>query len=366
MTFSSRSVAAVCATLAFVAGCGGDDQIKTYTIAPPESGEAVSLPTEPEAPKGEPTDRMIAAIVDGGSRAWFFKAVGPTDQLEAASEAITAFFTRVQLESDKPTWELPEGWSEKQGGAMRLATLVAPVGEGQLEISVIGLPKAGSWEAQVLDNVNRWRRQLGLAAIDGSELKSETKPIDSVSAGSVVVDMTGWFDGGSMPPFAGGGAAPFAGRSAPPAAPAPPRSNELEDEAPEGWVAEPGSALRKASYKTAAGSVVTAFAFPATAPAMSDPLANVNRWRGEIGLDPITREEMIEQTKPITLLGEKAVYFELQGAEESTLAAMIKQGQRVWFFKLRGPNDAVATDGDAFRAWLDTLRINSGAGRGDG
>jgi hypothetical protein len=59
-------------------------------------------------------------------------------------------------------WDLPKGWSEARGNGMRFATLKPPV-PGKLDVSVVTLPGLAGGE---LDNVNRWRSQIGLAPID--------------------------------------------------------------------------------------------------------------------------------------------------------------------------------------------------------
>jgi hypothetical protein len=63
-------------------------------------------------------------------------------------------------------WKLPDGWSEAHPGGMRVATLTPP-GGGKVDVSVIALPGPAGGE---LANVNRWRGQLGLGALDDAAL----------------------------------------------------------------------------------------------------------------------------------------------------------------------------------------------------
>ncbi len=60
------------------------------------------------------------------------------------------------------SWTLPKGWTEERQGGMRYATLVPPV-KGHIDGSVVVLPGPAGGE---LMNVNRWRGQIGLAAVD--------------------------------------------------------------------------------------------------------------------------------------------------------------------------------------------------------
>ena len=63
-------------------------------------------------------------------------------------------------------WSLPKGWSELPGGGMRFATFKAPYA-GKLEGTVVVLPGPAGGE---LANVNRWRGQIGLPALDEAGL----------------------------------------------------------------------------------------------------------------------------------------------------------------------------------------------------
>lgn len=358
------AVLSLLATTALI-GCRQEDEIRTYRIAKDTSADAGrAAPAAPPAasvpPTGEPTDRMLGAILPGADRAWFFKAVGPKTALDASAESIQAFLASVQLESERPGWDRPEGWTEQPGSSMRLATLKIPSGDaGEIEMSVIGLPLLGDWDAQVLDNVNRWRKQLKLPPTDAAGLVESAKPLEGGVEKAALVDLDGWFEAGGMAPFAGGTrSAPSTPSSATPAIPtAPTAGTQLKSDTPEGWVSDDkANSIRKVSIKTPGGAEVTGFVFPA-AGMMADPLFNANRWRGEIGLPPTTAEELAEQTEPIELLGEAGKYFGFVGEGEATSVAMVQAGDGVWFFKLRGPTDEVAAQNDVFRTWLGSLSL---------
>lgn len=363
-------------TLVCFCGCQKQEQIETYYV---ESSKAVnqsndsieqaSTPrvTAPAADRGEPTHRMVAAVIRSDEQAWFVKAVAEIEQIKQAEEKLLLFLKGITLESDEPKWELPKGWTIGPEKSMRLATLFIPLDDSdgeddqKIEISVIGLPLTGDWEAQILSNINRWRGQLGRESISAGLLSEMTKPM-AVSEGSILFDATGWFDDSGM------SNAPFASKTAPSTTTTPPTSNpmtgsvpvgqgELKETPPEDWKVLPGSAMRKASYTTGGGATVTAFVFPTTAPMMADPLMNINRWRGEIGLTPTTADELVKETQTITLSSVESVYIELLGEDESTLAAMSVRGEQAWFFKLRGPNEAVKADREAFKKWLSTVQF---------
>lgn len=83
-------------------------------------------------------------------------------------------------------WTLPKGWSELPGGGMRFATFKAPFA-GKLEATVVVLPGPAGGE---LANVNRWRGQIGLPALDEAGL-AKARTIVKAKAGTVnVYDFT--------------------------------------------------------------------------------------------------------------------------------------------------------------------------------
>jgi hypothetical protein len=79
-------------------------------------------------------------------------------------------------------WEVPKGWSESRGSGMRFATLKPPV-DGKIDVSVISLLGLAGGE---LDNVNRWRGQIGLGPVDDPTREHMRQDVVS-KAGTVAV-----------------------------------------------------------------------------------------------------------------------------------------------------------------------------------
>jgi hypothetical protein len=80
------------------------------------------------------------------------------------------------------TWTLPAGWTTAQAGGMRYATLKPPAAVNA-EVSVVMLSGPAGGE---LANVNRWRSQLGLSAVEEAALASARKSV-KCKAGQVAV-----------------------------------------------------------------------------------------------------------------------------------------------------------------------------------
>jgi len=87
----------------------------------------------------------------------------------------------------KLAWTLPARWTESTGGGgMRYATLKAPV-DGRIDVSVTVLPGEAGGE---LANVNRWRAQIGLPAVDAAALAAAREPLRTKAGTVSVYDFT--------------------------------------------------------------------------------------------------------------------------------------------------------------------------------
>ena len=266
-------------------GCQPEAQIRSYSV-PKEI-------TRTAAPASDPTHRMLATIVPQGDQSWFFKVVGPIGEVDAAAESIRTFFKSVQLrKGDRPTWKLPDGWTQEEGTGLRAATIRVPTKSEPLEISVTTLPWASDGSA-LLENVNRWRGQLQLPQVGIVGLGEMIEPIELDGTKATLVDLKGtWNTTAQMPPFASG-AMPDDAIHAPLSATADRPSSEPLDapfqyKAPEGWQPLPATGFRKLAFQISDGSgqaLLTVTSFPqAAGPAITDVASNVNRWRSELGL----------------------------------------------------------------------------------
>lgn len=399
MSFRTLSIAVLATTLA-ANGCRRAEEIQSYNV-PKEVREQVV----PASASAEATDRMLAGVLPDGDRAWFFKVTGPLAAIDAQAQAIEAFFASVRLAPGKPhpDWQAPAGWQEQAGSGMRAATLVIPAAGQPLEVSVTALPWTGA-PGEMLSNVNRWRGQMQLPPTDERGLAECTREVKAGDAIMTVVDLRGRFQNSMTPPFAGGamgGAAspPFAAPAAapqtgnqtllppghPPIQSQPARSSAaantapFESKAPAGWESRPASGMRKVEYRIerdGKSATLTAIDFPADAgPMMADPIANVKRWRGEVGLPAIGDEELAKTIEPIKVSGVEAKFVDAMPdpgqanqsqAQEGTLAAMVTHGNTIWFIKLKGDRNLVAAERDNFKKYLASVRFAGAGGANDG
>ncbi len=360
------------------AGCGRQETIESYRV--PKSNVVFELNhverTKPTAngtaginPAARP-QRTLAAIVPHGSQGWFFKLTAAPEQVDKQAEAFEQFVRSLKFEPGKePKWSLPAGWRQLPGNEMRFATIQMDSGqEKPLELSVTSLPRGeGDDAAYLLANINRWRGQLQLASVSASALKDEMQTIELNGATAFVVDMEGTAGetGMGRGPFASGGMGPLSPlappRTSPSATAAAPR---LKYDTPAGWQAGQADRLRKAAFEVSEGEqrvLITVIDLEAAA---GDLLANVNRWREQVGLENTTQAELQKESKSIPVNGKQGHYVVLEGpgkaGKPQTIQGVIFQHEgRPWFIKLMGDAPLAAREKERFEAFVKSLQVGA-------
>lgn len=98
---------------------------------------------------------------------------------------------------------------------------------------------------------------------------------------------------------------------------------------------------------------ITVSAFPGD---VGGAAANVNRWRGQIGLNPVSETEALSLLNKINTADGEAQWVELTGAdgEEAVrmLGAIVPRGGQTWFYKLIGHAHTADEQKEAFLAFL--------------
>ena len=117
--------------------------------------------------------------------------------------------------------------------------------------------------------------------------------------------------------------------------------------------------MRYASFKVPVKGTVDASVVVLPGPAGGE-LANVNRWRGQIGLEPLDAGALSGARKTIaTKAGPLNVYdFTNDAKPRSRVVAGLAEIQgNTWFVKLTGDADAVASARKDFMQLLGSLRF---------
>jgi hypothetical protein len=152
---------------------------------------------------------------------------------------------------------------------------------------------------------------------------------------------------------------------APPAAGLPPPPDEsttgsLRWALPKGWTeTRSAGGMRYATIKpTAQGKIeVSVTVFPGPA---GGELANVNRWRNQIGLPPLEEAALAKDRKPLKSPAGSLALFDYTGeGKEKTrmVAAILFAGGNSWFVKMVGDAGPVAASRADFVRLLESLRL---------
>lgn len=125
---------------------------------------------------------------------------------------------------------------------------------------------------------------------------------------------------------------------------------------PAGWNQLPATAIRIGNFLVAGPdgkkAEVAITSFPGT---VGTELDNVNRWRGEIGLEPVEQGGISSQSVTVDSLPGKL--YDFAGASANTMVVSLPREGRTWFFKLRGDKDVVNGAKARFLDFLKSVRF---------
>jgi hypothetical protein len=123
--------------------------------------------------------------------------------------------------------------------------------------------------------------------------------------------------------------------------------------------------MRVASFKVQAeGKVVDVSVIPLPGAAGGD-LPNVNRWRGQAGLEPVTEEELLRTATKLEISGAPALMHEMAGTNPASgealriVGAIQHRDGMAWFFKMSGDAPLVAKQRDAFVGFLKSVKFEA-------
>lgn len=132
---------------------------------------------------------------------------------------------------------------------------------------------------------------------------------------------------------------------------------------PISWLAEPLDNLRQGSWKVEgpqnSSAEITVLAFPGD---VGGDLANVNRWRSQIGLTEWDETTYLAHSKKMEIDGSDCTWVVLDepaSAHKEAIAAVIMpKGPNTWFFKLKGDRAAVEAQLESFRDFVLTVNFD--------
>lgn len=300
----------------------------------------------------------------------------------------------------KLSWTLPAGWQEAPAGQMSAATFLIKSDQGEANVTITPLPNLAGKEELV---VNMWRQQVGQEPLSSEDVKKALTDIEVAGGKGQFFEITGnsggkptriitamrhgvsdasWFYklsgdealvNAQKPAFlefvksvrfhesapAQQEAAQPQTTSAPAAASAstqqmptaePP--SEFKWTVPQGWQTLQAGQMQVAKFavpeQNGAKAEVSVSIFPNDT---GGTLANVNRWLGQIGQQPVEETRLGEFVKPLEGAPEGALLVDLPGEPKRIVGAIVPREGRYWFYKMMGDAAAVTAAKDAFVAF---------------
>jgi hypothetical protein len=134
---------------------------------------------------------------------------------------------------------------------------------------------------------------------------------------------------------------------------------------PATWKAQPAGAMLKAKFTAAnAESGSADITVSQLGGGAGGTLANVNRWRGQLGLSPIGEAEVGSVAKPWAQGPAGAMLVELaatapkpgQKTPSRMLTVILPSNDQTWFFKMLGEETAVTRERDAFLQFVQSAQ----------
>lgn len=317
-------------------------------------------------------------------------------EISPARKPVTAEEPVVSKSPAPVQWKTPASWKQLSPTELRVGNFSIGNGEKKAEVSIIPFPRQTGTE---LGNVNQWGGEIGLKAIEQKEVSSEEVLIGadkgklydlSGSALRTVAavlqrDGTSWFFkmrgdkelvaqnktlfveflktirfDSEMPAEPAVASNPVSTNVKEISGKAP--SNETSWDAPATWQEKPPSAMVLKSFSTGDAeheAKISITAFPGD---VGGALANVNRWRNQLSLEPIAEAELSKLTTFIDVLGGKATLVDMKGSDGKTgkparlIAATVSRKEKTWFYKMMGNEATVAREKEVFVKFVQTVR----------
>jgi len=153
-------------------------------------------------------------------------------------------------------------------------------------------------------------------------------------------------------------------QAAPPPDSTMPASDIPVSAAPVHWTTPPGweqlapTSIRLGNFlihgQGGAQAEMAVFSFPGS---VGTELENVNRWRNELKLPPITEAQV--KSQPVTIDGTEGKLYDIPGDTARTMVALLPRGGSTWFFKMRGDKNVVAAAEPAFHDFLKSVHFSA-------
>lgn len=133
----------------------------------------------------------------------------------------------------------------------------------------------------------------------------------------------------------------------------------IQWEVPSGWKTVPPSPMRYASFtvegKSGGTADISVIVFGGDG---GSDLQNVNRWRGQIGLPPVTENDLKPLIVPMKAKDGDILTVDMTGPKARLLTGWARIDGKSWFFKLTGPDAVAAGEKENFAKFLQSVQFH--------
>ena len=132
---------------------------------------------------------------------------------------------------------------------------------------------------------------------------------------------------------------------------------------PSGWTETSGGQFLVAKFLIAGDAGAQAAVNVSASAGEGGGLAsNVNRWRGQLGLTPLSESDLSAQVQTLDAAGGKISVVDLSGTDARSgqparlVGAIVPQNGQTWFYKLMGDAKIVGAQKDAFTQFVQSAK----------
>jgi hypothetical protein len=132
---------------------------------------------------------------------------------------------------------------------------------------------------------------------------------------------------------------------------------------PANWQEQPLSEMRQGSFRVSGpdgtSADISVVSFPGTAGGLA---SNLNRWRGQVELPPVSDEELRQATQPFNAGQIEGILVDYASPPQSAkasriLGAVLETPDRTWFVKMTGPPAFVETQKETFTQFVRSFEF---------
>jgi len=120
--------------------------------------------------------------------------------------------------------------------------------------------------------------------------------------------------------------------------------------------------MRKAAFNVSADGETGEITVIDLSKESSPLLENINRWRGQVKLDPIKEADLAANTEQLKAGKLEATYVKLIGPKSeqpqpAILGAILYRDNLAWFVKFTGPAKLAETEEVRFKQFVESIRF---------